>query len=184
MWSLYFHTVWDLRLFKKPVSVKMEMMTLYPQTNATFSPDDKYVVTSVRASSEGGHGKLLFMSKDSLEIVKELMVDSGPVKVVWHSKINQVSWSILPLHPPCDNQDRDEIIQWSNLRAVLPDILAEWGQTAVEQGSTKEGNNRGHVGRSGPTGHHHAACTADVQGGRDRTGHGQEEAREGEAESR
>ena len=96
MRSSYFHTVWDLRSFKKPVSVKMEMTTLYPQTNAIFSPDDKYVVTGVGASSKGGHGKLLFMSKDSLEIVKELVVDSSPVKVVWHSKINQVSWSILP----------------------------------------------------------------------------------------
>lgn len=88
-------TVWDLRSFKKPVSVRAEMATLYPQTNAIFSPDDKYVVTGVGASSKGGHGKLLFMSKDSLEIVKELAVDSSPVKVVWHSKINQVSRSIL-----------------------------------------------------------------------------------------
>jgi len=71
------------------------MTTLYPQTNAIFSPDDKYVVTGVGASSKGGHGRLLFMSKDSLEIVNELVVDSSPVKVVWHSKINQVSWSIL-----------------------------------------------------------------------------------------
>ena len=75
--------------------MKSEMTTLYPQTNAIFSPDDKYVVTGVGASSKGGHGKLLFMSKDSLEIVKELVVGSSPVKVVWHSKINQVSWSIL-----------------------------------------------------------------------------------------
>jgi len=75
--------------------VKTEMTTLYPQTNAIFSPDDKYVVTGVGASAKGGDGKLVFMSKDSLEIVKELVVDSSPVKVVWHSKINQVGRSIL-----------------------------------------------------------------------------------------
>ena len=69
----------------------MEMTTLYPQTNAIFSPDDKYVVTGVGASSKNGQGKLLFMEKDSLEIVEEVAVDSSPVKVVWHSKINQVS---------------------------------------------------------------------------------------------
>ena len=73
------------------------MTTLYPQTNAIFSPDDKYVVTGVGTSSRGGPGKLLFMSKNSLEVVKELVVDSSPVKVVWHSKINQVSWIILSL---------------------------------------------------------------------------------------
>jgi len=71
------------------------MTTLYPQTNAIFSPDDKYVVTGVGDSSKGAHGKLLFMSKDSLEIVKELAVGSTPVKVVWHSKINQVSRKII-----------------------------------------------------------------------------------------
>lgn len=89
--------MWDLRSFKKPVTVKTEMTTLYPQTNAIFSPDDKYVVTGVGASAKGGHGKLLFMSKDSLEVVKELAVDSSPVKVVWHSKINQVGFKILSL---------------------------------------------------------------------------------------
>ena len=87
--------MWDLRSFKKPVAVKTEMTTLYPQTNAIFSPDDKYVVTGVGDSSKGAHGKLLFMSKDSLEIVKELAVDSTPVKVIWHSKINQVSRKII-----------------------------------------------------------------------------------------
>lgn len=30
------------------------------------------------------------MEKDNLEIVKTLAVDATPVKVVWHSKINQV----------------------------------------------------------------------------------------------
>lgn len=87
--------MWDLRSFKKPVTVKTEMAALYPQTNAIFSPDDKYVVTGVGGSSKGGDGKLVFMSKDSLEIVKELAVDSTPVKVVWHSKINQVSRKII-----------------------------------------------------------------------------------------
>jgi len=102
-------SVWDLRSFKKPVSVKTEMMTLYPQTNAIFSPDDKYVVTGVGATSKGGHGKLLFMSKDSLEVVQELVVDSSPVKVVWHSKINQVSRSILSRggSSPFDRSERE-----------------------------------------------------------------------------
>ena len=77
------------------MSVKTEMTTLYPQTNAIFSPDDKYVVTGVGPSATGGHGKLSFMDKNSLEVVKELVVESSPVKVVWHSKINQVSWIIL-----------------------------------------------------------------------------------------
>ena len=36
----------------------------------------------------------MFMRKDNLELVKELEVDTTPVKVYWHSKINQVSLSL------------------------------------------------------------------------------------------
>lgn len=55
-----------------------------------FSPDDKYVITGSGATSKGGRGKLLFLEKNSLDVVKALEVDSTPVKVFWHSKINQV----------------------------------------------------------------------------------------------
>lgn len=83
--------VWDLRSFKKPVAVHSRMTTLYPNTNAVFSPDDKYVLTGTASSDKGGAGRLMFMKKDTLEEVKSLVVDATPVKVAWHSKINQVS---------------------------------------------------------------------------------------------
>jgi len=70
--------------------VRSDIATLYPNTNAMFSPDDKHVITGSGATSKGGRGKLLFLEKDSLNAVKALEVDSTPVKVLWHSKINQV----------------------------------------------------------------------------------------------
>ena len=82
--------MWDLRAFKKPLVVRTGLTTRYPQTNAIFSPDNKYVVTGAGASSKGGRGHLMFMKKDTLETVKDLEVDTTPVKVFWHSKINQV----------------------------------------------------------------------------------------------
>ncbi|KAI0786018.1 transcription factor [Abortiporus biennis] len=82
--------LWDLRAFKKPLAVHSNLGTLYPTTNAIFSPDDKFVVTGASASSKGGRGRLLFLKKDNLEPVKELEVDTTPVKVLWHSKINQI----------------------------------------------------------------------------------------------
>ncbi|OJT12578.1 WD repeat-containing protein 70 [Trametes pubescens] len=82
--------LWDLRSFKKPLVTRTGLATLYPQTNAIFSPDNKYVVTGAGASSKGARGHLLFMQKDTLETVKDLEVESTPVKVFWHSKINQV----------------------------------------------------------------------------------------------
>jgi len=84
------YAVWDLRAFKKPLAVHSELTTLYPNTNAIFSPDDKYVVTGAGATSKGGPGRLMFLRKDTLEMVKTLEVGATPVRVAWHSKINQV----------------------------------------------------------------------------------------------
>lgn len=82
--------VWDLRAFKKPLATHTGLATLYPTTNAIFSPDDKYILTGAGATSKGEKGRLMFLKKDGLELVKELVVDTTPVKVLWHSKINQV----------------------------------------------------------------------------------------------
>jgi len=82
--------LWDLRSFKKPIVTRSELATLYPHTNAIFSPDDKYILTGAGASAKGGKGRLTFMDKNGLDVVKELELDSTPVKVYWHSKINQI----------------------------------------------------------------------------------------------
>lgn len=84
------HSVWDLRSFKKPLAVRSGLATLYPQTNAIFSPDNKYILTGAGAATKGEKGHLVFMKKDTLETVKDLEIDTTPVKVFWHSKINQV----------------------------------------------------------------------------------------------
>lgn len=65
--------------------------TLYPTTNAVFSPDEKYVLTGSGAISKGGRGKVLILKRDGLETETEIGVDSTPVKVLWHPKINQAS---------------------------------------------------------------------------------------------
>ncbi|GLB36380.1 putative WD domain, G-beta repeat [Lyophyllum shimeji] len=82
--------LWDLRAFKKPLATRSGLTTLYPNTNAMFSPDEKYIITGCGATSKGGKGKLTFLERNSLETVKELEMDSTPVKVLWHSKINQI----------------------------------------------------------------------------------------------
>lgn len=70
--------------------MRSETTTLYPGTNAVFSPDEKYVVTGAGATSKGGEGRLLFLSRTDLSVVKELGMEATPVKVVWHSRINQI----------------------------------------------------------------------------------------------
>ncbi|KAF9036454.1 WD40 repeat-like protein [Hymenopellis radicata] len=82
--------LWDLRAFKKPLAVREDLQTLYPNTNAIFSPDGKYVITGAASSVKGGKGKIVFLKKDSLDVVKSIETDATPVKVFWHSKINQI----------------------------------------------------------------------------------------------
>ncbi len=79
-----------MRAFKKPLATKADLPTLYPNTNAVFSPDDKYIITGAGSLSKGQVGRLLFLRKDNLDVVQELEVDATPVRVVWHPKINQV----------------------------------------------------------------------------------------------
>ena len=70
--------------------MKEGLPALYPRTNAVFSPDDKYILTGSGSQGQGQSPELLFMQKDNLEVVKRLSVGSTPVRVAWHSKINQV----------------------------------------------------------------------------------------------
>ncbi|KAF8845415.1 WD40 repeat-like protein [Paxillus ammoniavirescens] len=82
--------LWDLRSFKRPLATHPGLTTLYPGTNALFSPDEKYVLTGVGATSKGGGGKLRFLNRTDLSVAKELDMEATPVKVLWHSKINQI----------------------------------------------------------------------------------------------
>ena len=87
--------VWDLRSFKKPLVTRTGLTTLYPTTNAVFSPDEKFIVTGAGATTKGGNGRLLFLRREDLEVDREIVTDSTPVKVVWHPKINQVRFILL-----------------------------------------------------------------------------------------
>ena len=89
-----------MKAFKKPIATRSNVTTLYPSTNAVFSPDEKFVITGVGSSSKGGTSKLLFLKREDLSAVRELDMDSTPVKVLWHPKINQVSHLPLLARPP------------------------------------------------------------------------------------
>lgn len=156
--------VWDLRAFKKPLAAHTGLTTLYPTTNAIFSPDDKYVVTGAGATTKGDKGRLIFLKKDGLEAVKELVVDTTPVKVIWHSKINQVRHRLIV---DCYSistfpKDRNRTCQWPNLRALLSTHISKWSETAAKQGSSPKGYHRRYVRRRLCTNDYYSTCPADV----------------------
>lgn len=123
-----------MRSFRKPLAVRANVTTLYPTTNGIFSPDEKYILTGSGATVKGGKGKLLFLNREGLEVVKELEMDSSPVKVLWHPKINQVSFffSVNASFVELLGVDCDGFSKWSNLGSLLADVLAKWSQTAAE----------------------------------------------------
>ncbi len=49
---------------KSPFAVHSGLDTLYPSTNAVFSPDDKYVLTGAGAAAKGGQGRLVILAKE------------------------------------------------------------------------------------------------------------------------
>ena len=85
--------LWDVskgKLVRKPLLVRENVVSLYPTTNAIFSPDNRYVVAGAGAKVKGGKGRLLFLRREDLEVEQELELEATPVVVQWHARINQV----------------------------------------------------------------------------------------------
>ncbi|KAJ3285866.1 hypothetical protein HDU79_006976 [Rhizoclosmatium sp. JEL0117] len=83
--------LWDIRSFKKPVSTVTNLPSFYEESNAIFSPNNKFVVTGVSVKKDEGVGKLVFFDKNDLSVVKNVDVGNGSVvKVLWNGKINQI----------------------------------------------------------------------------------------------
>lgn len=83
--------LWDIRAFKKPISVVNDIFCRYATTDCIFSPDDSLIVTGQSMKREESHGKLLFYDRKDLNKVKEIIVtDSHVIKTLWHPKLQQI----------------------------------------------------------------------------------------------
>lgn len=62
-------------------------MSLNPETNVIFSPDERFILTGVAANkAEGQEGKIVFLRKEDLEVVKTLSASRGSsCRVRWIS---------------------------------------------------------------------------------------------------
>jgi hypothetical protein len=163
--------VWDVRAFKKPLLERDELTTLYPQTNAIFSPDEKYVLTGTAASVRGQRGRLVFLKRDTLEVVRELGMESSVVKVAWHSKINQVrdkcidygTANVCMYMLGCTDSGRNG--ERGDIGAVLTRDVDERGEAAGEQGAAAETRCGGHGGVDSGAADLDPALAADVPRG-------------------
>jgi WD repeat-containing protein 70 len=82
--------VWDVKSLKKPLFVATGLTNIYPETNIIFSPDEKMLLTGV-AVEKGKKGEVVVLKREGLEEDRRIVVGEGNViKVLWHSRINQV----------------------------------------------------------------------------------------------
>lgn len=83
--------LWDIRAFKKPISVVTDIFSRYATTDCIFSPDDSLIVTGQSMKRGESQGKLLFYDRKDLKKVKEMFVaDSHVIKTLWHPKLQQI----------------------------------------------------------------------------------------------
>lgn len=81
--------IWDIRKFEKPTKEVKNLLNLWEQTDCLFSEDDKLIITGTSAVKQGA-GDLVFIDKDTLEIVHTKTISSGSViRVIWNPLINQ-----------------------------------------------------------------------------------------------
>lgn len=96
--------IWDLRKFKSPLLALDSLPCCYPSTGLAWGPDQKLLLTGTSTEKKGGKtggehgdggGQVVFVDREKLEVVRKVGVGSSAVvRVAWHSKINQVSFSI------------------------------------------------------------------------------------------
>jgi len=109
-WSLFSrggdhdHTLkmWDIRAFKQPVHIVANLENSYPETDLTFSPDEKVLVTGTssreKASTEGGgggggieSGHAVFIERSTMKPIQRVSLGCrSVVRSVWHAGINQL----------------------------------------------------------------------------------------------
>ncbi|CAL1545223.1 unnamed protein product [Lymnaea stagnalis] len=83
--------LWDLRNFQKPLNTAGNLPNSFPMTDCVFSPDDKLLATGVSLQRNETGGKIVFLDRESLSVVKEMHVsESSTVRFLWHPKLNQM----------------------------------------------------------------------------------------------
>lgn len=83
--------LWDLRNHKQPVNVFGNLFNNNAGTDASFSPDDRLVLTGVSLDRGETAGKLKFFDTTEFKLNTEISVDGASViGSVWNAKLNQI----------------------------------------------------------------------------------------------
>ena len=73
------------------LTLTLTLTPRFDQTDVTFSPDDKLVVTGTSVDKGQDGGKLIFFDKNTFERSFEMTVGpSHVIRTTWHPKLNQI----------------------------------------------------------------------------------------------
>lgn len=83
--------LWDIRNFKQPLAFNTNLPNAFSMTDCVFSPDDKLLVTGISLRKNEKEGKIVFLEREKLQVVKEMHIsESSTVRFLWHPKLNQM----------------------------------------------------------------------------------------------
>ena len=72
-----------------------ELPVMYHSTQICWSPNDKLLMTgTARTHKQDGPGRLVFMNRENLDVVKEVPVgERSVVACMWHYRLNQIVYT-------------------------------------------------------------------------------------------
>eukprot|EP00842_Homolaphlyctis_polyrhiza_P001540 jgi/Hompol1/2387/HPOL_001445-RA len=82
--------LWDIRNFRKAVGIVNNISSNFEETNAIFSPNNRFILTCVSADKSAAQGSVAVFDRHSLEKVQDIPVTGSAVRVLWHAKLNQI----------------------------------------------------------------------------------------------
>ncbi|KAJ8103866.1 WD40-repeat-containing domain protein [Lipomyces tetrasporus] len=86
--------LWDARNFKKPLLSRSGLENTVQETNISFSPNGRYIITGTSSTPDSPVGQLHIIDKSDLSTITAVTLDaskpSSVVKTQWHSKLGQI----------------------------------------------------------------------------------------------
>ncbi|CAL8470106.1 g9648 [Coccomyxa elongata] len=81
---------WDVRKFKTPVHVWEGLLADNATTQVALSPDERLILTGISAGRDGSGGALVFLDRQTRQLVRRIAMPASVVAVQWHPKLNQI----------------------------------------------------------------------------------------------
>ena len=79
---------------------------MFSTTQCVFSPDERLIVTGTSADRKGQGGALVFVDRQSLEVVRRVSMPASVVALHWHERLNQIfvgtgasAWTMMRCRP-------------------------------------------------------------------------------------